>query len=155
MRSVVFPWCLDARGTRTQLAAGPAPLSPTHSLTLSAGAINVPKGGTWHRRWAGYVSHRPRAASLRGELQQPGWNSSHISGPLAQPHTQRKVTSDSLLVISAHEAKKKAESNQSGVEPRTLNEELCMPSRHINIHTLPTPQEEHECYCEKPELTKQ
>lgn len=46
-QSVVFPWCFDAWGTggrrRTQLAGGQAPLSATHSVTRSAGAINVSK----------------------------------------------------------------------------------------------------------------
>lgn len=46
-QSVVFPWCFDAWGTggrcRTQLAGGQALLSATHSVTHSAGAINVSK----------------------------------------------------------------------------------------------------------------
>lgn len=51
-QSVVFPWCFDAWGTggrrRTQLAGGQAPLSATHSVTHSAGAINVSKKKSVH-----------------------------------------------------------------------------------------------------------
>lgn len=78
MWSVVFPrsqaglqGSLDARGIRgrhrTQLAASPALLSPTHSLTHSTGAINVSKGGTWHTWRAGCASPGCTAISLQGE----------------------------------------------------------------------------------------
>lgn len=73
-QSVVFPWCFDAWGTggrrRTQLAGGQAPLSATHSVTRSAGAINVSKKkkcahGT--TSWKGRGSQRSRSAGLKGE----------------------------------------------------------------------------------------
>lgn len=73
-QSVVFPWCFDAWGTggrcRTQLAGGQALLSATHSVTHSAGAINVSKkkksaDGT--HSWKGCGSQRSRSAGLKGE----------------------------------------------------------------------------------------
>lgn len=112
-QSVVFPWCFDAWGTggrcRTQLAGGQALLSATHSVTHSAGAINVSKKkkkSRWDAQLEGvWVSEVQISRSQRWGL------------PRASPHSYKcfnvlfRDTHSRLL--SSKCRKQRAEFNQS------------------------------------------